>query len=114
MIIKNRTRLTDLQPHHPLKWVVGSLLFVIGLAFFGFHAFADSDPLLDKPDKPHKSLKDSAFVIETDKEAASDSLNRVAGQIDLGFSSTDHTYQSESHHRPGPFTRQEEYDNRYN
>ena len=44
-------------------------------------------------------------VVETDEESASDSLNRVAGEIDLGFSKPGQTYQSINHISNGPIER---------
>ena len=59
-----------------------------------------------------KSLKDEAFVVETDGESATDALNRVSGEIDLGFATPDQTYQSENQTKAGPFARQEVTDSK--
>lgn len=46
------------------------------------------------------------FVVETDEETASESLERISGQIDLGFSKPSQNYVSPSHYAPGPMGRQ--------
>ncbi len=47
----------------------------------------------------------SLFVYETDTQSAADSLNRISGEIDTGFSTGSQSYESDSHYRPGPFGR---------
>ena len=79
------------------------LLFSFSILYFCASAFSEDDPLQDV----HKSLKDQAFVVETDEDSVSDSLDRISGQIDLGFSDPEQSYQSAGHYRPGPFGRQE-------
>jgi hypothetical protein len=70
------------------------------LLFLSFPAFAgDDDPLAGV----RRSLKDDVFVVETSEEDAAESLNRISGNIDRGFSSEDYTYQSEHHYKAGPF-----------
>ena len=59
----------------------------------------------------HKSLKDQAFVIETDEESAAESLNRVSGKIDLGFTTPDQEYEASDQYHPGPFGQQDSKDN---
>ena len=66
---------------------------------------SDQDPL-----SVHRSLKEEAFVVETDENSVSDSLNRISGNIDLGFSAPEQTYDSEDHYRAGPFGRAEQQD----
>ena len=58
----------------------------------------------------HHSFKDETFVVETDEDSVSDSLNRISGKIDLGFSSPDQSYRSSDHYAPGPFGRAEQQD----
>ena len=53
-----------------------------------------------------KSLMDSAFVLETDQESASESLERISGKIDMGFSAPENSYRSEEHPGAGPFAKQ--------
>ena len=67
-------------------------------------AFAyDGDPFAST----HKSLKEQAFVVETDGESSSESLDRISGNIDLGFTLPDQEYNSVNQSAPGPFGRQE-------
>ena len=68
---------------------------------------SDQDPL-----SMHRSLKDEAFVVETDENSVSDSLNRISCNIDLGFSAPEQSYDSSDHYRPGPFGRAEAADPR--
>ena len=51
-------------------------------------------------------LKAGSFIVETDEDSATDSLNRIAGDIDLGFTSEDQEYKSPDHYQPGPFALQ--------
>lgn len=82
-----------------------SILFV--LLLISFPAFAEeADPL----ESIHRSLMDEAFVVETSDEDMSESLNRISGNIDLGFTSIDQTYQSEHHYKAGPFGQAEAMD----
>jgi len=91
--------------------------FVFILLFFSSCAFAEeADPLesarhQNSGGRPptllvadvHRSLRDEVFVVETSDEDISESLNRVSGNIDLGFTSEDQTYRSEHHYKAGPF-----------
>ena len=82
-------------------------LCVLGLFLFGSAAFGeDRDPLA----AAHRSLKDETFVVETDDTSVSDSLNRISGNIDLGFSAPEQSYDSTDHYRPGPFGRADQQD----
>ena len=56
--------------------------------------------------EPKNTLKNSSFVLETDEESASESLNRVSGNIDLGFSSPENSYESEERPGAGPFEKE--------
>ncbi len=52
-------------------------------------------------------------VVETDEESTEDSLNRIAGEIDSGFSKPYQSYRSESHKASGPIDRSTRaYDNK--
>ena len=53
-----------------------------------------------------QNLKDTVYAIETDDESARDSLDRISGHIDTGFSSQDESYLSEDHYGVGPFAKQ--------
>ena len=66
----------------------------------------------EDPQASHKSLKDDVFVVETDESSDSDALNRIAGNIDLGFSAPEQSYDSSDHYRPGPFGRSDEMDSK--
>jgi hypothetical protein len=70
-------------------------------------AFADEDPFADV----HKSLKDQAFVVETDEESSAESLNRVSGQIDLGFTLPEQEYHSSSHNHINPLHSEDSQEN---
>ena len=78
----------------------------LSLLSFCVLVFCEEDPLTPV----HKSLKDQAFAVETDENSVSDSLNRISGKIDLGFSAPEQSYDSSDHYRPGPFGRQEATD----
>lgn len=81
--------------------------FVFILLLFSSPAFAqEADPLTGF----HRSLRDEVFVVETSEEDMSESLNRISGNIDLGFTSVDQTYQSEHHYKAGPFGQAEAMD----
>jgi hypothetical protein len=82
-----------------------TLLLVLGLLGIGSAAFSADDSL-----SPHRSLKDDVFVVETDESSDSDALNRISGNIDLGFSAPEQSYNSSDHYRPGPFGRSDEMD----
>ena len=53
-----------------------------------------------------KNVKDTVFVVETDEESASESLDRISGKIDLGFSAPDQSFKASDQYAPGPFGRQ--------
>ena len=57
-----------------------------------------------------RSSKADLFEYETDEDDASESLNRVAGTIDRGYSSPEQSFKSPDHYKPGPFGRQEAAD----
>ena len=79
---------------------------LLGILYTGAWGFGADDPLQDV----HGSLKDQAFVVETDENSQSESLNRISGQYDLGFTLPEQSYESSSHYRPGPFGREESKD----
>lgn len=49
------------------------------------------------------------FVVDTSEDDPDESLNRIAGDADPGFlmRSTDFSYESENHYKPGPFARKD-------
>ena len=53
-----------------------------------------------------KSLINSAYVLETDRESAAESLERISGKIDLGFSDSENTFKSPDHYTAGPFAKE--------
>ena len=53
-----------------------------------------------------KKLSPRVFVVETDAQSSAESLNRISGKIDLGFSAPDQTFTSPDHYAPGPLARQ--------
>ncbi len=57
------------------------------------------------------SLKDSLYVVDSSELDPNESLNRVSGNIDRGFSGSDSSYQSASHYLSGPFGQQDNRDN---
>ena len=65
--------------------------------------FASEDPF----EQTRKSLKDQTFVVETDEDMGKESLNRVSGQYDLGFTLPEQEYHSSSHTRAGPLRYEE-------
>jgi hypothetical protein len=52
---------------------------------------------------PYVSLKDQAFIVETTEEDADESLNRISGDIDLGFIAPSSSYDSANHTGFSPF-----------
>lgn len=63
-----------------------------------------------KPEAP-KAGSRTLFVVETDERSATESLNRVSGQIDPGFTySEGDSYKSENHMGLSPFSAQQRHD----
>lgn len=58
-----------------------------------------------------RSLKDQLYAVDSTDLDPAESLNRVSGTIDLGFSGADSSYQSASHYMAGPFGQQDRRDN---
>ena len=85
----------------------------------GHWACAEAKPPVSKasgeikaPDKgsaskkdPHETLLNKALVVETDEDTAKDSLNRVSGTVDLGFSAPENSYKTEERPGGGPFEK---------
>ena len=83
----------------PLLIMMKLLLLIILFCFQATVLFAEAkDPGL------------RVFVVETDAESAAASLDRISGDIDLGFSAPDQTFHSLDHYSPGPFGRQQQAD----
>ena len=85
------------------KEFMKKILFMALFLFSSLTAYAALSGEDNKTEIASKSLRDGAFVVATDESSATDSLNRVSGQYDLGFAAPDQTYQSEHHYKPGPF-----------
>ncbi len=82
------------------------IFFLLGILCMNACALGAEDSLY----RMHKSLKDEHFVVETDQESRSESLNRISGHYDIGFSLPEQSYESSDHYRPGAFGRQESQD----
>ncbi len=79
------------------------------LLFLAIVFFVGLEPLcLFAAEKQDSSAaKERIFVVETDRESASESMERISGKIDLGFSSPSNSFESSDHYKPGPFGRAE-------
>ena len=53
-----------------------------------------------------KNSSNSLYTVESDEAMASDSLNRISGNIDLGFSTPENTFRSPDHYGAGPFAKE--------
>lgn len=65
-----------------------------------------TDEKKDIVKKSEKSKVGRTFVVETDEHTAAESLDRISGQVDLGFSSPEQAFKSPDHYQPGPFSRE--------
>ena len=54
----------------------------------------------------NKPLSMETFVVETNEDMASESLDRISGHIDTGFSAPENTYKSEDQKGIGPFAKE--------
>ena len=77
--------------------LVGLALLTL-VVFYPVLVFAELDSSLDS------HLRDALFIVETDENAAAESLNRISGKIDTGFSSPQQSYKSENHRKRGPLS----------
>ena len=57
-------------------------------------------------DNSKKSMANSGFVIETNEHMAAESLERISGKIDRGFSDPENTFKSDDHYGVGPFAKE--------
>lgn len=66
----------------------------------------------------HKSLKNErpavSYIVETSDKSSSESLNRISGNIDLGFSAPENSFKSQDHYGVGPFAKEEAEMNKSN
>ena len=76
------------------------LIFLLMLISF----FSSSDSVAADS---QKSLKDSVWTIETDEKSADESINRISGEYDRGYSAPEYSFKSPDHTKAGPFGRQE-------
>ena len=53
-----------------------------------------------------ESLMNSGFVMETDDQSSAESLERISGKIDMGFSSPENSYKTEERPGAGPFAKE--------
>ncbi len=83
---------------------VTSLAFVVVILFFSLTGFVSGS---NEP-----AVEDQRFVVETDEESAAESLNRISGDVDRGYSLPEQTYQSDHHTKAGAFQRSEEVSNK--
>lgn len=65
-------------------------------------ASTEKDGKLSSPQDSFSLFDEPLYTYETDEEDASESLNRISGHIDTGFSSSDDSYQSKNHYSGGP------------
>jgi len=82
------------------------------LFFLFFCGAARSDPGTASDAEAAKSPFDkdkrkNLFIVATDDESASESLNRISGEYDLGFSSPAQSFESKDHYPASPYGREE-------
>jgi hypothetical protein len=85
------------------------LIFLVGLPVLAHadQAYVEKEEALsDSQSLEPKRLRDSMFSVSSDELDPAESLNRVSGHIDLGFSAPSQTFQSSDHYSPGPFSRE--------
>jgi hypothetical protein len=88
------------------NYAIAATAFLI-LFLSVLEAYAEEDRL---GPSLHTSLKDQVYVVETTEEDATESLNRVAGHIDVGFSGPSQSYSSASHAFAGALGLSDQYD----
>ncbi len=78
---------------------------ILAIAYIWMPCVFSAETPKEEPKLPDlsKSLMDESFVVETSDSDATDSLNRISGNIDTGFAPEGSTYQSNHHGRSGPF-----------
>ena len=79
-------------------------LFLFFMFAAGPFAFADSKILIKE--EPKKPLKEDVFSVSTQDLDSSDSLNRIAGNYDNGYSSPEQSYKPKEHAGAGPFAHE--------
>ena len=86
------------------------MIALILLSLAAAPVFAESAPpqeiLKKKPEEPKRTLAEDAFSVSTDDFDSSESLNRISGEIDRGYSSSDQSYESKARGYTGPFDKE--------
>ncbi len=59
-----------------------------------------------------KPLKEDPFAVSSEDLDPAESLDRISGKIDRGFSSPDQSYKSDDQGAPGPFAREKAEENK--
>lgn len=59
-----------------------------------------------KAEEGAEAERRTLFSVSSDELDPTESLNRVSGEIDLGFAAPSQTYRSPGHYSPGPFSRE--------
>ena len=89
-----------------IKKMIALMLFLFAAA----PALAENAPpaeiLKKKLEEPKRTLADDPFSVSTDDLDSSESLNRVSGEIDLGYSSSEQSYESKARGYQGPFNQE--------
>ena len=94
-----------------IYWFLVFLLFLGGVSAFA-GGDDESHPASPKIDpklvvaEPKKSLKEDIFSVSTQDMDSSDSLNRIAGKYDTGFSSAEQSYVAKEHAGAGPLAHE--------
>jgi hypothetical protein len=87
-----------------------SKYFVLSFVFFLFleaiAAAASEDLTEHSPDRSDERNPRRLFVYETNQDDAQESLDRISGDYDLGFSLPSQSFKSEDHYMPGPFSHE--------
>ena len=78
------------------------------ILFFMFAAapFTSADSKILIKEEPKKPLKEDVFSVSTQDLDSSDSLNRIAGNYDTGYSSPEQSYKPKEHAGAGPFAHE--------
>lgn len=69
-------------------------------------AAARADQSSAEAELPPRDFSRTLYVVETDSQSASDSLNRIAGDYDRGFATEDQSYDSPNHEPTSRFGTQ--------
>ena len=75
------------------------------VAIFILNGFCAASLYAEGGGCPLSESRQKLFEVETTEEDAAESLNRISGDIDRGFSSPEQTYESASHGKAGPLAK---------